>query len=385
MFTLLVALVIGNFSAQAQLGDLRSRVRVKKDKSEQRDDNSSSSDKRSSSSDESEGSSSKSSKSKGDDEGGGSSNSAPSQADFKENPLPCAVDMYSLLDDGFKLELENKHPYVGMIDIAFLPTKDVNGQPLFKSGGMPKDQEVIVWAIIKDKSGKIIFKEAMDKLGSGNGPVTTFKKHDWHDIEYTGPANGMDAGDYTLEITVTGKPILVYPFKVIVGKNDDPYASLKEIRMMDGAWSKFACYQFEKSNDVFKWECFETNYDMKLKGEKNKSNATKFEYQLYYNGKPFSNLVKRDYTHFRGKWSKEWVTFSLVTDKNQSNYIKSDDMKDGAYLMKVNVDGKGREYPFKIKDGKPVLIDEQDRTKTTDPARALEGLNRTFFVKNVKA
>lgn len=304
------------------------------------------------------------------------------EADFKEHPIPPAVSMRSVLDGGFTIDLHDNMPYPHLLDVAFLPTKDVNGNQLFPSTQGPNDP-LITAVVVKNSAGQVLYTEPECPIGSIR-PVTSTTKCDFLQTEgdYTRP---WPAGNYTMEYTVTGKVIFSMPFELIVGKNDDPYANKKEIRMIDGYWSKYGCYHFDNSTGVFIFNTWETCRDMTFTEDEHKSENYTVEWQLFYEGKPFSQLEKNTGTANRGLWEEKWTALYPVADKFKHESIKRADMKDGSYVMKMTLNGKDREYPFQIKAGKPVPISEQDRTKTTDPTKVFEGINQYWFVKNTKA
>jgi hypothetical protein len=303
---------------------------------------------------------------------------AQSEADFKEQPFPPTVELFSVLDRGFHMDLRDAHPSIGHPKVVFLPTKNTKGEPLF-TGSLSAGDEVIIYGQIKDKSDKVVYKLALVPAGT-EGPLTMLKKNPWHDVEVADEKSPWVAGEYTFEITVTGKVIFSMPFQIVVGKNDDPYAKDKEIRIVDGYWSKFACYQFDGS-DIFTWNSWETNGNMKFKNSVEEDMHWIQERQLFYNGKPFTTVSKDEGSIHRGAWEQKHCTFHPITDKFEQQYLKSSDMKDGSYVMKVKTNSKEKDYPFSIKDGKPVYIAEQDKAKTPDLAKCLEGCNKTVWLK----
>ena len=353
----LLAILVGNISAKAQLDNARSRM--KKNKSDQSDNS------------------------------GTSAQSAgpKAEADFKENPLPPCVNLYSVLDDGFRISaLHDPFPYPGIIEVGFCPSKDVNGNPLFSRETKGPASPLAV--VVRNSSGDIMYKYYYNMIDREVKPVIATSHADEMNsfvIEDSKKAP-WPAGNYTVEYTISDKVIFSMPFELVVGKNDDPYANKKEIRAINGYWSKYACYTFEKkANNNLIFNTWETNHDMKFNGEEPKEEKYKIEVQLFYNGKPFSSVMKKENSCFRGKWQRVWFTFTPAGAKNASTYINQDNMKDGNYVFKMTYNGKAREYPFSIKDGKPVPIAEQDKTKVTDPTKVFEGINQYWFVKNTKA
>jgi len=144
------------------------------------------------------------------------------------------------------------------------------------------------------------------------------------------------------------------------------------------AIGKYGYYDY--NDDVlFVWNIFQCNLD-KTFGKQNKE--LKMETQLFYNGKPLSKVLTQAPYVERGVWKKNSSTLvNINSPKTSTTYIKKEDMKDGAYTLKVKINGEESNYLFNIKDGKHIMIDEQDKTKNTDRAKVFEGTNKEFWVK----
>src|SRR6202007_2715765 len=104
--------------------------------------------------------------------------------------------------------------------------------------------------------------------------------------------------------------------------------------------------------------------------------------QLYYEGKPISKKESYNYSAMRGEWKRGGTFFAVADAKGTYNTnFNKDNLKDGSYNIKMTIDGEEREYPFKMIGGKPVCIDEQDKTKNPDLSKVFEGMNKEFWVK----
>ena len=86
----------------------------------------------------------------------------------------------------------------------------------------------------------------------------------------------------------------------------------------------------------------------------------------------------------RGEWTLESTTLVNINSTKTTNYIKREDLKDGAYVLKMKMNDEPREYAFNVKGGKPEFIPEQDKSKTTELAKVFEGTNKEFWVKRTK-
>jgi hypothetical protein len=291
--------------------------------------------------------------------------------DFNQHPFPPSILLSSLLENGFGLHSDQKTPFFFLPVAVFLPTKDVKGN------NIEYEREKYIAGVIKQQD-KIIYREYLIPIGN-SVPLVTLKSSETF-REPEAPAEGMESGNYTCEIMLDGKTIFSMPFEMIVVKNDDPYAKGrdKEFRLMDGYWSKYGYYDYN-DDGLFVWNIFQCNLD-KTFGKQNKE--LKMETQLFYNGKPLSKVLTQAPSVERGVWKKNSSTLvNINSPKTSTSYIKKEDMKDGAYTLKVKINGEESNYLFNIKDGKHIMIDEQDKTKNTDRAKVFEGTNKEFWVK----
>jgi hypothetical protein len=287
---------------------------------------------------------------------------------FKQHPFPPTILLSSLLEQGFGLHSDQPTPFFFLPKAVFLPNKDVNGNDLNYQGSG------LMAGIIRQQD-KIIYKEYLEPIGN-SVPLVGLQGSESMHVER--PSSPMEAGSYMCEIILDGKTIFSMPFEFMVVKNSDPYARDKEFRLMDGYWSKYGYYTFN-DDQLMEWNIFLGDLDNTFeKGSKD----YKMEAQLFYNGAPLSKVVEYSGSAVRGKWEIANCTFvNINTPKTSTVRINKNDMKDGAYMIKMKTNGVENKYSFNVKDGKHVMIDEQDKTKTTDPSKAFEGMNKEFWVK----
>ncbi|MES2132523.1 MAG: hypothetical protein V4506_09240 [Bacteroidota bacterium] len=292
------------------------------------------------------------------------------QLDFKQHPFPPTVLMSSLLENGLKMEPDYKAPYVYLPEIVFLPTKTTDGQPIDFSNSKELEFDI-------RQGNKVVTRTYYTKINDGM-PVTALAKSDFAESEEA--QSPLEAGNYTCEMMISQKIIFSMPFEVIVVKNPDPYAAVKEYRMIDGYWSKYAYYKFNKEGNMI-WNVFTNNLDKKPIESLQDNKEFKMEIQLFYNDKAISQIIKENFSQTRGSWVNHDHTFPKLVG---NDYISKADLKDGKYVVKVKLNEEAREYSFTIKDGAMLLIDEQDKTKTTDATKVFEGMNKEFWVKRSK-
>lgn len=292
------------------------------------------------------------------------------QLDFKQHPFPPTVLLSSFLENGLKMEPDYKAPYVYLPEIVFLPTRTSGGEPMDYSNSKELEFDI-------KQGDKVFSKTYYTKINDGS-PVTALAKSDF--VEAEEAQSPLEAGSYTCDMKIGQRTVFSMPFELIVVKNTDPYAGIKEYRMIDGYWSKYAYYKFNKEGNLI-WGMFTNNMDKKPLQSLRDKKEFSMETQLFYNDKPVSQPINENFSQTHGSWELHDHTFSKLVG---SDYISREDLKDGNYVVKVKLNEELREYPFTIKDGKMVLIDEQDKTKTSDPAKVFEGMNKEFWVKRTK-
>ncbi len=296
---------------------------------------------------------------------------AVTELDYKQHPLPPTILMSSFLNK-FDLDPVGQVPFPGLLKIVFLPTKDVNGGAV----DYAKEHQILGQVKQLDKIFATFYFEPINK----SIPVATIGRSDVKRPELHEKA--LDPGNYTFEISMDKKVIFAASFEVTLIKNEDIYSSVKEYRLMDGYWSKYGYFEEQTSDGTYIWNFFLTSKDKKIVERIGERKSAETEHTLFYEGKPWSKVVKASYGTNRGEWEATSIIFFDLTPK--SNPLNKTTMKDGNYTIKSKVNGEEIEYTFKVKDSQFVLIDEQDPTKTTDPTKIFEGMKKEFWVKRSK-
>jgi|3_EtaG_2_1085321.scaffolds.fasta_scaffold00068_42 hypothetical protein len=225
-----------------------------------------------------------------------------------------------------------------------------------------------------------------NKLRKLNAPTSRYKKNG----EWTDGTNidlkKWGEGVYRLEFYVGSKLFYNFEFEVYKVTNDDPYASLNEMYLSKGPWNKYAHLEHQESgNMIFGFYMMHEEFQPHPSDPNKTTKDVKWTVNITKDGAPFA-------THYEGmnkpKISKvergEWDKFSVaLKSADGKKTIQLADFTDGAYKIELKVDGeeKPRIYSFNVANNKIVLMDEQDRTKNTDPTRLVEGWNNFFWFK----
>ncbi len=223
------------------------------------------------------------------------------------------------------------------------------------------------------------------KLRKFDAPSSQYKKNgEW--------ANGTNVdlkkwgvGNYRLEFFAGSKLFYNFEFEVYKVTNTDPYAELNEMYLSRGPWDKYSFLEQQKSGNMI--------FGFYLQHEKFQPNAAdarktlidvSWTINVTKDGKPFATQYdpkkpRKDKVE-RASWKAVTTALMLAGGTKE---VQLADFTDGAYKMevKVDVEAKPRIYNFKVANGKIVLIDEQDRSKNTDPTRLVEGWNNFYWFK----
>lgn len=240
-----------------------------------------------------------------------------------------------------------------------------------KKGYTPFQMEA---AIRKDS--ETLYKFAIEKSGEHDGltnltysPVTNFE------MEY----KPLAQGNYSCDLYVDRKKIFTFPFTITVVKNDIAGATVPEFRLIDGYWSKYGYFSFTKDGKMT-WNMFLTSLNPAPVADLKQQKDYKVEAQLFYEGKPITDVSKQYVWCQRGKWMP--ATFSF---KNKALAVGRKQMiTEGHYTLKVKVNQEEREYAFEVKNGKIIPVPEQDKAKTRNTAKFFEGMGSEIWIKRSK-
>lgn len=223
------------------------------------------------------------------------------------------------------------------------------------------------------------------KLRKFNAPSSQYKKNgEW--------ANGTNVdfkkwgeGTYRLEFFAGSKLFYNFEFEVYKLTNSDPYAKLNEMYLSRGPWNKYAYMEQEKSGNMI--------FGFYLQHEQFQPNAAdpnktlldvSWTINITKDGKPFATQYdpkkpRKDKVE-RAAWKAVSTALTLAGGTKQ---VQLADFTDGTYKMEVKVDMEKnpRLYAFKVANGKIVLMDEQDRSKNTNPNQLIEGWNNFYWFK----
>ncbi len=219
-----------------------------------------------------------------------------------------------------------------------------------------------------------------------NGPTSRYMKNgDWAsgtNVDLKKWGEGM----YRLDFYAGKHLFYTFEFEVYKVTNDDPYADKNEMYLSRGPWNKYAYIQKADKTGNFVFGIYMNHEEFKPVPEDANKTSKSVEwsvkvskggelYATHYNvAKPKVSKVSQ------GKWSDYSTAMKLADGKT---VLKVEDLTDGSYEIEVTLSTEDtpRVYKFDVANGKIVLMDEQDRTKNSDPTRLIEGWNDFFWLK----
>ena len=351
LLTLVVILVFAVIPSQAQLGNLKNKIK-EKTKTVQ------------SKTDENKENENKTTENKMNPEAVRNPDKTGATAGFDSN-YPPGVLFSSLLTDMIL------HPDGNLafsdISATFLPPA--------------KDEKLL--EPYNEKSGKKL--EAVIKRADGSIHHRSFwrgkpiKAPFWL-IFPTGGFVKITPGDYVLEFVIEGSLFYRFPFSVVKeGGGDDPFAKgAGDKLVLKGAWDNYAYFQLPENNTasnlIFKmWLRSPVKRNAKVSVDLVRVSDSK----VLASGGGDSMTVNLPI-----RWERREFGLRKPTG---SSIIGSDIFgKDGNYKVVVKIDDKlYGEYPFTVKDQKFVYLPEQRRGET-DMTMFVEGGNDAFYVKKSK-
>lgn len=272
---------------------------------------------------------------------------------------------------------------------TFIPNKTVDGKtvnPIYDQA------EYLKIKVFKDNqymnyfeySGNQVFDDG--KKTKFNEPSSRYQR----DGEWVGHSESFitqwGAGNYRLDFYAGDKMFYSFDFELAKLVDDDPYATTNEMYVTREPWSNYAFMQHAESGNLIFG--FYLNHEI---FKPNPSNANKtsisvdWTLKMFKDGKPFAKQYdpkKNVAIVERADW-REFNCALRPIDKPTGDAIKFNDLTDGAYKIELTLSNEKapRVYKFNVKNNKIVYIDEQDRTKVTDPTRLIEGWNDFVWLK----
>ena len=326
-------------------------------------------------------------------------------ANFDEKRFPPAISFQSLLTD-LKLDPQTGILKIHSLQAYFLPSKDVQGAKLDYNPSTNNPDELLLRADLLQGGARLtsFYFEAFNIL-----PVETQIT-----ISTKGPAEKgfvtdfqfSEAGTYELKFYLTGTHFYTFPFDVVESESDDPYSPVSKIYTLSGFFEDVGLlrtnYNSQGPNTRLIFQPVFAYRGIHLQAGNTAYLQTfgtgKIKCSLIYQGKVIgsrcidessSNDLFGDphepifcqYDFNLGKllpYNGSFSFLKLPVPSAGENFIQMKDLKDGAYIIEMEVtkladraDFK-KTFRFSVSNGNVVGDERGERTKSTDPLEFLE-------------
>ncbi|MFY7909615.1 MAG: hypothetical protein ACOVO2_08690 [Emticicia sp.] len=322
------------------------------------------------------------------------------EPDFSTANFSPAIAWFDLLDnERFRFDITKGEIRLMSLHVSFLPSKtkdgkDINYRPsLSTSKGYenmkPPIRADIVDAATGELKGQQFFK--------AEDYIPPFKKLILVE-EYGGDffpfyAN-VKEGSFEVRFFVGKSHFYTFPFQVEKKTNPDSYAPVKDLYFLKGPWEDWARIQFdERSGEVLPSVYLtERNLDIKSASNWDDTVPMKGLVKISRNGSLVATygqtINSGDFTPSNGKWTRcQFWTFKAGS--NDKEMFTKADLKDGNYIMEINVKnpktGKSTiaKYGFMVKGGVIQPHPKADRNQNKDPLRVLEQGKEFYYIKKM--
>lgn len=321
------------------------------------------------------------------------------EPDFSTANFPPAVAWFDLLDnERFRFDITKGEIRLMALHVAFLPTKtkdgkDINYSPSLSSKGYgnlrPPVRADIVDATTGALKGQQFFKvedyippfKKMVLVEEFNGDYFPF----WVNVK---------EGNYEVRFYLGKSHFYTFPFQVEKKTNPDAYAPVKDLYFLKGAWEDWARIQFDERSGEVLPSIYLTERNLDIKSATNWDDTVPMRglVKISRNGTLVATYGQTtnsgDFTPSNGKWTRcQFLAYKAGT--NDREMFTKADMKDGNYVMDVNVknpkNGKSvvAKYGFTVKGGVILPHSKADRNQNKDPLTVLEQGKEFYYFKKL--
>ncbi len=317
------------------------------------------------------------------------------EPDFSTSNLSPAIAWFDLLDESrFRFDITKGEIRLNGLHVSFLPTKtkegkDINYRPSLSMDMHPPLRADIVDATTGALKGQQYFK--------AEDYIPPFKKLVLVE-EYGGDffpfyAN-VKEGSYEIRFFVGKSHFYTFPFQVEKKTNPDSYAPVKDLYFLKGVWEEWARIQFDERSGEVLPSIYLTERNLDIKSATNWDDTVPMKglVKITRNGTLVATygqtINSGDFTPSNGKWTRcQFLTFKAGS--NDKDMFTKADLKDGNYIMDVNVKnpktGKSTiaKYGFTVKGGVIQLHPKADRNQNKDPSTVLEQGKEFYYIKKM--
>jgi hypothetical protein len=316
------------------------------------------------------------------------------EMDLSAEPFPPSVDMASLLAEGYwYFNAATGEMKINRVQIGFLPQKLKDGSAADYTSWSSKGPLVRIEVV--DLSTNTVNTTFHYSAQVATLPFYELVLKDVPADRYPSYAK-LTEGSYALRFYVGMHHFHTHPFRVEKMSNSDPYAPLKALYFLRGAWDEWAYIDFsDDQNFVFNYYFTHRSMEVENQSRWDFSFQQRFFIKLFRDGK----LIAVSKLNGEGEYdidqfavtNAKWELLSkalMIYPKNPKDFLTKADLKDGNYQVELehsDEDGKNKQvlkYPFTVKNNTILPHEKADRSKT-DPINLLEQGRDKHFIKKL--
>ena len=175
----------------------------------------------------------------------------------------------------------------------------------------------------------------------------------------------LTPGNYLLEFAANEKAFYRFPFRVVEGKNEDPYQPAGARYFIDGPWSEYGNIYYQRNDPQSP-----LRFTVWVQDKGSTASSANTPYDLKLINLKDGRVVAEESGRLRLKPHWQKADLSLLSGSgDKKSYTKAAELlaEDGRYEFRLGIDGKPYGiYPFEVKGGKIQFQGKQIREKT-DP------------------
>lgn len=322
------------------------------------------------------------------------------EPDFSTANFPPAIAWFDLLDASkFAFDITKGEIRLNGIHVSFLPTKskdgkDINYRPSLSTSKGYENMRPPIRADIVDAATGALKGQQFFKVDDYIPPFKKLVLVDQFGGDYFPFFANVKEGSYEIRFFLGKTPFYTFPFQVEKKTNPDAYASVKDLYFLKGPWEDWARIQFDEQSGEVLPSIYLTERNLNIKSETNWNDTVPMKglVKISRNGTlvaTYGQTVNSgDFNPDNGKWTRcQFLTFKAGSNDRET--FKKADMKDGNYVMEVNVknpkNGKTvvGKYGFTVKGGEIQLHPKADRNQNKDPLIVLEQGKEFYYFKKI--
>jgi hypothetical protein len=322
------------------------------------------------------------------------------EPDFSTANFPPAVAWFDLLDsERFRFDITKGEIRLNGIHVSFLPTKskdgkDINYRPsLSTSKGYENMQPPIRVDIIDAATGALKGQQFF-KVEDYIAPFKKMVLVEEFGGDYFPFFANVKEGSYEIRFFLGKSHFYTFPFQVEKKTNPDAYAVVKDLYFLKGAWEDWARIQFDEQSGDLLPSIYLTERNLDIKGPNHWDDTVPMKglIKISRNGTLVATYGQTtnsgDFNPSNGKWTRcQFLTFKAGSNDRET--FKKADLKDGNYVMDVNIknpkNGKTviAKYGFTVKGGAILPHPKADRNQNKDPLSILEQGKEFIYFKKI--